>query len=347
VGDSRAERALRSLEGVAYWAAVAPLLARLPAALGYRAACWRGDWLFRRQTSKRTELARNLRMLGNGRDPAAAQRVARDWFRFASCEALDMMRLRRGTRPLRRLVEIRGREHLEAAMAGGKGAILCGAHFGSYDSSYSLLHASGFPVTSIGRWQYKYTARLSSAERRFWDLVYRRFRRYRQRPNIEPWPGRFEVAALAAAALRANEVVTIAIDAPPLDSDRARAVEVPFLGRSAKLLPGVVTLARLTGAPVLTCFLYRSADYRHQVLEISAPVPMDGDVTTAFGRCVAQVSAAIERGPAHWAYWVSTPDLQTLEIRAPDPAPLPAAQAPRADEVRLRRGAADRVPTPG
>jgi lauroyl/myristoyl acyltransferase len=345
VGDSRAERALRSLEAVAYWAAVAPLLARLPAAIGYRAACWRGDWLFRRQTGKRTELARNLWMLGLG--PAAAQRVARDWFRFASCEALDMMRLRRGTRPLRRLVEIRGREHLEAALAGGKGAILCGAHFGSYDSSYSLLHASGFPVTCIGRWQYKYTARLSSAERRFWDLVYRRFRRYRQRPNIEPWPGRFEVAALAAAALRANEVVTIAIDAPPLDSDRARAVEVPFLGRSVKLLPGVVTLARLTGAPVLTCFLYRSADYRHQVLEISAPVPMDGDVTTAFGRCVAQVSAAIERDPAHWAYWTSTPDLQTLEVRAPDPAPSPAGPLPRADEVLLRPRAADRVPTPG
>jgi lauroyl/myristoyl acyltransferase len=347
VGDSRAERALRSLEGVAYWAAVAPLLARLPAAIGYRAACWRGDWLFRRQTGKRTELARNLGMLGNGLGPAAAQRVARDWFRFASCEALDMMRLRRGARPLRRLVEIRGREHLEAALAGGKGAILCGAHFGSYDSSYALLHASGFPVTSIGRWQYKYTAGLSSAERRFWDLVYRRVRRYRQRPNIEPWPGRFEVAALAAAALRANEVVTIAIDAPPLDSDRARAVEVAFLGRSAKLLPGVVTLARLTGAPVLMCFLYRSADYRHQVLEISAPVPMDGDVTTAFGRCVARVSAAIERSPAHWPYWASTPDLQTLEIRAPDPAPAPAGPVPRPDEALLRRGTADRVPAPG
>jgi lauroyl/myristoyl acyltransferase len=357
VGDSRAERALRGLEGVAYWAAVAPLLARLPAAAGYRAACWRGDWLFRRHTGKRAELARNLQMLGNGPggglSPAAAQQVARDWFRFGSCEALDVMRLRRGTRPLRRLVEIRGREHLEAALAGGKGAILCGAHFGSYNSSYSLLHASGFPITSIGRWQYKYTAGLSSAERRFWDLVYRRFRRYRRRPNIEPWPGRFEVAALAAAALRSNEVVTIAIDAPPLDSDRARAVEVPFLGRRARLLPGVVTLARLTGAPVHMCFQYRSADYRHQVLEISAPVPMDGDVTTAFGRCVAEVNAAIERGPAHWAYWTSTIDLQTLELRAADPAPVPAGSAvsavsgPRPDEGLRRHGPADRIATPG
>jgi lauroyl/myristoyl acyltransferase len=347
VGDSRAERALRGLEGVAYWAAVAPVLSRLPAAIGYRLACGRGDWLFRRQAGKRTELARNLRLLGTGLSPAVGQQVTRDWFRFASCEALDVMRLRRGTRPLRRLVKIRGREHLEAALAGGKGAILCGAHFGSYNTGFSVLHASGFPVTSIGRWQYKYTAGLSSAERRFWDLVYRRLRRYRQRPNIEPWPGRFEVAALAAAALRANEVVTIAIDAPPLDSDRARAVEVPFLGRQAKLLPGVVTLARLTGAPVLMCFQYRSADYRHQVLEISPPVPMDGDVATAFGRCAAHVSAAIERSPAHWAYWTSTTDLHTLELSAPDPPPSPAGPLSWPDEVLLSHGAADRVPTPG
>ncbi|HTW05399.1 MAG TPA: hypothetical protein VMF87_34250 [Streptosporangiaceae bacterium] len=347
MGDSRAERALRGLEGVAYWAAVAPFLSRLPAAIGYRLACSRGDWLFRSQTGKRNALARNLQILPDDLSPAAAQRVARDWFRFASCEALDVMRLRHRTRPLRRLVEVRGREHLEAALAGGKGAILCGAHFGSYNSSFSLLHASGFPVTSIGRWQYKYTAGLSAVERRFWDLVYRRFRHYRQRPNIEPWPGRFEVAALAAAALRANEVVTIAIDAPPLDSDRARAIEVPFLGRQAKLLPGVVTLARLTGAPVLTCFQFRSADYRHQVLEISAPVPMDGDVATAFGRCVAQVSAAIERSPAHWVYWTSERDLQTLELSTPDPAPSPAGALPRADAGLLRRTAADRVPTPG
>ena len=136
--------------------------------------------------------------------------MTREWFRLRSCEAVDVMRLRRGARPLRRLVEIRGREHLEAALAAGKGAILCTGHFGSYDSGFSVLHASGFPVTTIGRWWWNYTAGVSSAERWFWDRVYARpVRRHRQRPNIEPWPGRPEVAALAAAALRANEVVTI------------------------------------------------------------------------------------------------------------------------------------------
>jgi hypothetical protein len=50
-------------------------------------------------------------------------------------------------------------------------------------------------------------------------------------------------------------------------------------------------------------FLYREADYRHQVWEISAPVPLEGGTATAFGRCVDEMSAAIRRSPAHWNFW--------------------------------------------
>ena len=217
------------------------------------------------------------------------------------------MRLRGRARSLGKLVEIRGREHLDAALAGGKGAILCSAHFGSYDCAFSLLNASGFPVTSIGRWWWNYPPGGSSAVRRMWDFVFaRRVHRHRQRPNIEPWPGRVQVAVQAAAVLRGNEVVTICSEAPPLDAELNRTVEVPFLGRQARFLPGVVTLARLTGAPVLMVFVHRLADYRHQVLEISPPVPMDGETATAFERCAAAMDAAIRAHPAGWDFWFIT-----------------------------------------
>jgi len=327
VGDP--ERGLlRKLARVVFSA----VLARLPAALGYRIACWRADSLFRHQDGKRTEIARNLQLvLGNELSPAAVQQVTQDWFRLASCEAVDVKRLRHKARPLRRLVEIRGREHLEAALAAGKGVVLCTGHFGSHTSGFSVLHASGFPVTTIGRWHHKYTPGLSSAERWFWDLYLRPVRRHRQRPNIEPWPGRPEVALLAAAALRANEVVTISIDAPPLDSDRARAVQVPFLGRRAGLLPGAVALAQVTGAPLLMGLVYRAADYRHQVLEISAPVPVAGTTAAAFERCAAEMSAAISRSPAHWEFWANTSDLAVLGLIPPqgDSSPTAGPLLPR------------------
>ena len=172
MGDNGTRRLLRTVKRAAYLAVVAPAVGRLPATLSYRMACWRGDWHFRYQARKRTEMARNLRLvLGDELSPAAAQRVTREWFRLGSCGAVDLMRLRRGTRPLRRLVEIRGREHLEAALAKGKGAILCSAHFRAYDSGFSVLHASGFPVTCIGRRSHNYDAGLSSAERWLWECL--------------------------------------------------------------------------------------------------------------------------------------------------------------------------------
>lgn len=309
----------------------------------------RGDWLFRHQPDKQAELARNLRQIrGNGPTSAPGQDLAREWFRLAACEAVDVMRLRRDGRPLVRLVEIRGREHLEAALAAGKGAIVYSAHFSSFDCCFSLLGACGFPVTTIGRWQHNYTAGLSRAERQFWDLVYARpLRRHRKHPNIEPWTGRFDVAARAANVLRANEVITIAIDAPVLESDRARAVQVPFLGHQATLLPGAVGLAKATGATVLMGFLRRSANYSHQVLEISPPVPMDGSAATSFARCAAQLSAAISSSPAHWRYWASTADLANLGlISLRPPRSLAAEKLPLLERGLLDGTTPDQVDLP-
>jgi lauroyl/myristoyl acyltransferase len=192
-------------------------------------------------------------------------------------------------------------------------------------SAFSLLHAGGFPVTSIGRWWWRYRPG-SAVARRTWDWLYaRRVLRYRQGPNIEPWPGRPQVAVQAAAALRGNGVVTICSDAPPLDTERSRTIPVSLLGRRAMLLPGVVALARLTGAPVLMTFVHRCADYRHQVLEISPRVPLEGETGTAFGRCVAAMDAAIAASPAEWDFWFEPDDLARLGLLRDVPRPVAEA----------------------
>ena len=215
-----------------------------------------------------------------------------------------------------------------------------------------MLHASGFPVTTIGRWWFKYEPSLSSAERRFWDRVYARpVRRHRQRPNIEPWPGRSEVAVMAATALRANGVVTIAIDAPPLASDRARAVEVPFLNRRGGRSQGSWP-APGHRPPLLMAFQYRAADYRHQVLEISAPVPVEGETATVFGRCAGEVSAAIRRSPADWLFWADrippAGDLADLGLISPKRDRSPAARpVSPSDGGFLHDGSTDSVPAQG
>lgn len=323
-GDSTAQWGLRRGGKLFYWVVVAPLAARLPAKLAYRVACAWGDLTFRiwPERDSGVSLLRHLRdVLDDDVLPQDVERWARDFWRFRACEVVDVMRLRGDARSLKRLVEIRGEEHLRDALEGGKGAILCSAHLGSYVSAFSLLHANGFPLTCVGRWDWNYHSELSPLERRFWDLVYaRRVLRHRQRQNLEPWPGRPEVAARAAAVLRSNEVVMLCSDAPPIAGDRDRAVEVPFLGRQATLLPGVVTLARLTGAPLLMAFSHRLDDYCHQVLTISPPIPLDGDPDTAFGRCVSAMDSAIRASPRDWYFWFQRDNLADLGLLPADEA---------------------------
>ncbi len=231
--------------------------------------------------------------------------MTRDFFRLHSCAPVDVTRLAGKGRALTRLVEIRGREHIEAALAAGKGAILCSAHFGNFNCAMSLIGAHGFPITVIGRWASNTVDNSRSPIGRLLSrLVFQKaIARYRRRPNIEPL-GQIELAFEVATILRQNELVGIAIDAPlRLPADRARGVTVDFLKGQALLLPGATSIAQLTKAPLLMMFLRRSADWRHQVLEISPPISMDGDALTAFKRCLAVVEAAILQNPAHWTFW--------------------------------------------
>jgi len=317
---------LRRLEIFIFWLVVAPLVARLPAKLAYGAATRRGDWIARNWPEDSVAISRNLRqVLGETPSSAEVERMTREVIRTGSYEVIDLMMLRNQTRPLKKLVEIRGLEHLEAAKAEGKGAILCTAHFGSYEIAWSLIHASGFPVTAIGHWWWDYLPDISPVTQRFWSFAHkRRLLRYRQRPNIEPWSDRMS-AMKTVGALRRNEVAAICIDAFALEEDKAKLVKVPLLGREATFLPGVISLARLSGAPILMMFMHRSEDHRHQVLEISAPISIEGGPETAFRRCVAAMDAAIRVNPAHWHYFSGPPSGLAEIGLGPE---VPAASSP-------------------
>jgi KDO2-lipid IV(A) lauroyltransferase len=287
-----------------YYVIIVPLIAFLPAFLAYGIACLQGSVRLRLDRKKREYIMQGLKgVFDDQMSYAERLRVTRDYFRVSSCEAVDAWRLLGKGRALTQLVEVRGLEHLEAALAAGKGAILCGAHFGSYITCSSLIGAKGFPITVVGRTPNKLNKNRTFIERIIFNLFFLKpLVGHWQRPNIQP-RGQIEVAFEAAKILRHNELIGILIDPPVLPVDRARAIRVKFLNGQALLLPGMTTIAQLTGAPVLMTFMRRTEDWRHQILEISPPVPMDGDPLTAFGRCLAMVEAAIRQNPSHWHYW--------------------------------------------
>jgi hypothetical protein len=76
-------------------------------------------------------------------------------------------------------------------------------------------------------------------------------------------------------------------------------------------------------------FMYRMADYRHQVLEISSPVSVQGEMVTAFGHCATAMDAAIRANPAHWVYWADTDDLASFGLLQAPPSAGTAVVSPQ------------------
>jgi KDO2-lipid IV(A) lauroyltransferase len=298
------------LEEFLYRLVLVPLVAFLPACLAYGLARLRGEWRYRLDASKREQLMRNLAMaLGDDYSQTERIRMTRDFFRRKSCEAIDVMRLAGRGRALARLVEIRGLEHIEAALAAGKGAIICSMHFGSFNSAFSLIGARGYAVTVVGDWR-STLVRMSLVQRFLWRVVHEtRLERHRHGPNIEQAKEGVGTAMRMAEILRSNELIAMAIESPLSPEERTRSISVDFLGRQIQLLPGSITVAQLTGAPVLVLTMHRLADWRHQVLEISQPVPLNGDAVVAIKYCMKLLEAPIRQNLAYWDWWINTQDL--------------------------------------
>lgn len=306
---SNARVMIGRLESVIYRLIIVPLVAFLPAPFPYGFAVLVGDLRYKLYKPFRKEIEYALeQVFGSQLSFEERSRIARDWFRLRSCEAIDMMRLVGNGRALTRLVKTRGLEHVEAALAAGRGAILCSAHFGSYRCCFSVLGALGFPAALITNWSYD-DDRLSPVDRLFSRLIRSLpVTHHLRRPNIVRREGKIGVAIEASIVLRENELIATMLDHsdygdPVAPKDRTRPVPMKFLNREALMLPWIITIAQLMDAPMLMTFMRRSADWRHQVLEISPPISLEGDAETAFQRCLATVEAAIRRNPAHWEKW--------------------------------------------
>lgn len=274
----------------------------LPAAIAYGLACVRGDLLYRINRIKRQEIAASIAViLGNQLNTDQISRVVRDFYRLRSCEAMDMARLSGSGGGLVKLVEIRGLQNIRTALANGRGAMLVGAHFGSYQAALSLFGAIGLPITVICR--SVDLSMLSNVELLVYDKLNQRPLERHCRPPIYQGPGSIDTAVRAARILKTSELVGALLEPPVMATDRHRAISMDFLGKEALLLPGLVRVAQATEAPVLMFFMRRLPDWRHQILEISAPLPVGEDPLAAFRKMLSIVEKAIRQDPAYWKFW--------------------------------------------
>lgn len=288
--ETPSRRALLSAERI-YEGFILPVVSFLPATLAYGVALFRSDFIYRFLGGKKSPehqlILDSLQLIfGDRMTPRERDRIARDYSRVRSCAKVDFMRLSGGRKALLGLVEVRGQEHLKAALEGGRGAVIASAHFGSPLSCFSLIGALGFPITVVARWSWRPGSRI------------KRSLRYLHRPNI--MRDVLGSAVQASNLLRQNEFVGMLLDADVREDDPSKPLTFDFLNGKVTLAPGATAVARLTGSPVIVVLLHRSADWRHQVLDISPPIAVGSDPVTAFGRCLAPIEAAVRLYPAQW-----------------------------------------------
>lgn len=169
--------------------------------------------------------------------------VYRHVLRFAQV-ALDRIFLVQGkTRPF--VITRTGLHHLQAARRQGRGAILLGAHLGSFEAMRAGADEDDVPLNIVGHFE---NARMINAllERLAPDTAAR---------VIHIGSGSVDFIFQVQRAVEAGEFVAILGDRTGLHE---KSVTARFFGRPARFPTGPFTLAAVLGCPILLTFgLYR------------------------------------------------------------------------------------------
>lgn len=191
------------------------------------------------------------------------------------------------------LVSFRGKEHLDRALAQGKGVIIVSAHFGSFPLMLLRLAQEGYPMNAIIR-----PVRDEVAEKYF------TMKREKLGLKTIYAHQRKQCVDTSIRVLRDNQVLFI-----PLDQHfgSAGGVYVDFFGQKAATATGPVVFSQRTGAPVLPVFIVRNPDDTHTII-IDAPLTMENKPTEeeTIQVNVAKITKVIEKYirqyPQEWSW---------------------------------------------
>jgi KDO2-lipid IV(A) lauroyltransferase len=282
------------------------------------------DDAWRRRGRGVRQLERNLRRvvgpaLSDADLSALARRgmrsYARYWLEFFRLPALSQARI------VGRM-SVGGKEHLDTAMAAGRGAILALPHSGNWDHAGAWVAAVGYPFTTVAE-------RLEPAS------LFDRFVAVRERLGMEvlPLTGDRGSFALLARRLREGRLVCLVCERDLSGS----GVEVSFFGELMTMPGGPASLAVATGAALLPVTVWFTDDggragggwggIIRPPLEPRVDLDRKAQVADLTQRLADAFATEISRRPQDW---------HMLQPLWPTDRP-----SPRAD-----RAAADRPPTP-
>jgi len=267
------------------------LVPLLPIGFAYWLADRLGELAYRFGGAARASVRRNLQhVLGPGAEPSQVEHLARRAFRTQARNYVDLFCVPRlDLAVVDRIVEVEGWEHLQEALAAGKGALGIAGHLGNLEVVALKALAAGCSVTIP-------VEPLQPPE------LFRLVCHLRASQGLHIV--RADEMALKAIyrALQHNELVALASDRDILGN----GIDVPFFGQPASLPPAAALIALRTGAALLPVraerlegrryravvlppfWLRPSGDRRHDIYEGTARVAaiLEGFIRTDPGQWV-------------------------------------------------------------
>lgn len=244
-------------------------------------------WYSLSPAQRRNALANYALVLGRSTDDPAVARLARLAFANYGRMLADFVLIGSlGRAELLERLTIGGREHVDAALAGGRGCIMAVPHMGSWDMGGSYAGALGYRIAAVAE---RFPGSLDEA------VV-----ATRQALGLRVIPlGRAAVRGIMDE-LGANAIVALLCDLP-----QGPGVEVEFFGRRAVVPGGPGSIALKTGAPLLPATVYRTGPGRYHV-QVEEPLSATSEGTGKdAGRRLMQAvvhrfEAFIRERPEQW-----------------------------------------------
>jgi KDO2-lipid IV(A) lauroyltransferase len=242
-----------------------------------------------RPAERRRDLG-NLRLALPGRPQTELSAIARESLCDASVGALEFLQVVDGAIDARQFlgpVMAHGREHLDQALAGGRGVLGVGLHLGHFGKAPLWLAQAGYPVSIVIR-----EARQVPPGYYIGAL---------QRLGLEAI--RIErdqaTAPRVLDALRRGRVVMIYLDQGVKNDG---GIEIDFLGKRVPMPAGPLVLARRARAPIVPVFLHPED---HDVVihpPLAAPAGALHENDPTLQALYRMAEAEIRAHPAYWQW---------------------------------------------
>ena len=230
---------------------------------------------------------------GDSYTTAAKRALARGVRRSIADNVLDCLVQMGYPERLREVLEVRGLEHLEAAVSKGRGVIALGFHLGNFVLLTGALGVAGHPVHCLVRFL---------DDEGLMNLVLHHSRSFHT--DLIPSLPRREAVKRILAVLRDNGIVLMLAD-----NLKRGEVETTLFGQPVRTARGFVSLALRTQAAVVPAYLVRGHDGGLQLviepeMEMARTGDLGADVAANTDRIMGLLEDLVRRYPDQW-HWLT------------------------------------------